>query len=135
MKATYNDFLNENPTCAGAGSAAAAQGVFALLSQDANIIAMIDASEQGQSALAPCIQQVEDYLVEAADPNFDVKENFTRQTVGCMAKTILAPFGYRPTKQKNLPKGTGQYFVSASCYDLSAPEEATMKVVRRIQEI
>ena len=135
MKATYHDFLNENPTCATAGATAAAQAVFGLLSQDTNIIAMIDASEQGQPALTPCIRQVENYLVAAADPGFDVKEKITRQTVGCMAKTILKPFGYRVVKQKNLSKGTGQYFASASCYALLAPEEATMRVVKRIEEI
>lgn len=135
MNATHNDFLMENPTCTKAGSGDTAQKVFALLSQDANIIAMIDASEQGKPALTPCVPQIEALLEECAAPDFDVRENITRQTVGCMAKTILRPFGYRPFKQKNLPKGTGKYFGSASCYTLSAPEEATMKVVKHIEEI
>ena len=135
MKATYHDFLNENPTCATAGATTAAQSVFELLSHDDNIIAMVDASEQGQPALTPCIQQIENYLVDTADPGFNVNQNVTRQTIGCMAKTILNPFGYRVVKQKNLPKGTGQYFASASCYSLLAPEEATMKVVKRIEDI
>jgi len=135
MKATHDDFLKENPTCTSAGSGTAAQKVFELLSEDANIIAMIDASDQGQPALTPCVRQVEDYLTECAPSDFNVAENITRQTVGCMVKTILRPFGYRVVKQKNLPKGTGQYFASASCYSLLAPEEATMKVVKQIEEI
>ena len=135
MKATHNDFLMENPTCTSAGSGVAAQKVFELLSQDDNIIAMIDASEQGQPALTPCVWQIESCLLECDAADFDVKENITRQTVGCMAKTILRPFGYRVVKQKNLPKGTGQYFASASCYSLLAPEEANMKVVKHIEEI
>lgn len=135
MKATYQDYRNENPRCANLGGATA-PAVFDLLSQDANIIAMIDASEQGKPALTPCVQQIEDFLLSRADPDFDVTQHKVRQAVGCMVKTILRPFGYRWLKRENhLPKGTDRYFAGASRYSLSAPEEATMKVVKQIEEI
>lgn len=135
MKATYQNYRNEHPKRANLGGATA-QAIFDLLSQDANIIAMIDASEQGKPALTPCVQQVENFLLSQADPDFDVTHIEVRQAVGCMVKTILRPFGYRWLKRENhLPKGTGRYFVGAARYSLSAPEEATMRVVRIIEEI
>jgi len=135
MKATYQDFLQENPTCAKYAADNTAQGLFDLLSTDSNILAMLDASEHEEPALYACVRQIEDFLTQNPSPIFDVKDNPVRQTVGCMVKTILRPFGYRVTKQKNLPKNSGKYFASASCYTLSAPEEATMRVVKKIEEI
>ena len=135
MKATYQDFLRENPTCVKFAEDDTAQEVFDLLSRDENLIAMLDASDQGLPALTPCIGQVEDLAEHKNSSTFDVQNNTVRQTVGCMAKTIMRPFGYRVTKQKNLPKGTGRYFASASCYALVEPECATMRVVKRIEEL
>lgn len=135
MKATYQDFLQENPTCAKYADDITAQGLFDLLSTDSNILAMLDASGQGKPALYACVRQIEEFLTQNPSPIFDVKDNSVRQTVGCMVKTILRPFGYRVTKQKNLPKNSGEYFASASCYALTAPEEATMRVVKKIEEV
>jgi hypothetical protein len=51
-----------------------------------------------------------------------------------MAKTVLAPFGFESTTQKDLPKAfKGKYFTSASCYSKSAT--ATMQITRRIEPI
>ncbi len=136
MKATHYDFQRENPRRANIGGGATAQAVFDLLSLDSSIIAMIDASEQGKPALTPCVQQIENFLEKRADPDFDVSQDKVRQTIGGMVKTILRPFGYRKISQRShLPKGTGRYFVTAARYTLSAPEEATMRVVRTIEEI
>ena len=135
MKATYQDFLRENPTCAKLAEDDTAQEVFALLSQDENLIAMLDASDRGFPALTPCIGKVQELAERKASPTFDVQNNTVRQMVGCMAKTIIRPFGYRVTKQKNLPKGTGRYFASASCYALLEPENATMRVVKKVEEV
>lgn len=135
MKATYDDFIRENPTCAKMADSAVPQALFDLLSEDASILAMIDASEQGKPALSGCVRQVEKFLEDHPASYFDVSNPTVRQTVGCMVKTILRPFGYRVTKQKNLPKGAGTYFASASCYALSVPKEATMRVIKKIEEI
>lgn len=74
------------------------------------------------------------YYNSLSNPTIDFNENYPRTVVGKMAKTILKPFGYRPTIQRNLPRECGEveYFTSASCYELSAP--ATMRVVKRIEE-
>lgn len=135
MKATYDDFIRENPTCARIADNIIPQTLFDLISEDVNILAMIEASEQGKPALGGCVQQVEKFLEDHPSPRFDVKNAVVRQTIGCMVKTILRPFGYRVTRQKNLSKGAGKYFASASCYALSAPEEATMRVIKKIEEI
>ena len=135
MKATFQDFLKENPTCGKYRDNEAAQTVFDLLSQDDSLLAMLDAAERGQPALTPCARQAEACMLQIDDPDFQVTENPVRQTVGCMVKTILRPFGYRVTRQRNLPKESGDYFRSASCYALLEPESATMRVVKRIEEI
>lgn len=135
MKATYQDFLQENPTCSKFARNDTAQEVFALLSRDENIISMLDASDRNQPALTPCIAQVEELAERSASPEFDIQNKTVRQTVGCMVKTIMRPFGYRIIKQRNLPKRTGRYFVSASCYSFLEPETASMRVIKKIADV
>ena len=61
-------------------------------------------------------------------------DGFTRTVIGRMIKSILDPFGYRPTVQKSFPKTCNvKYFSSASCYSLTG--SATMKVAKYITEI
>ena len=51
-----------------------------------------------------------------------------------MVKTILEPFGYCVTKQKNFPKNVStEIFSSASCYEMSGI--AKLRVVKRIELI
>lgn len=136
MKATYQDFIQANPNCSKYSTDIVAQAIFNLLSQDSAIIAMTEAAEQGKPALGPCVQMIEDYAATLTTPSFDIQKDFERTVVGRMVKAILEPFGYRVTTQKDLPKQwKGRYFSSASCYALSAPEEATMRVIKKIEEI
>jgi hypothetical protein len=134
MKATINDFFNENPNCSKFTGNTHAISVFDLLSKDDNIISMIDACESRKPALAPCVTELESFYDSLNAPQIDFTDGFTRTAVGRMVKTILKPFGYEVTVQKDLPKAyKGKYFTSASCY--SKTGTATMQVTRTISEI
>jgi hypothetical protein len=68
------------------------------------------------------------------DPTVDFRDDFTRQVVGRMIKTILEPFGYIVTKKKDISREkNAQYFKSASCYAKLGP--ATMHIVKRVESI
>ena len=58
-----------------------------LLSQDANIIAMIDASEAGNPALSACVVNVE--VCAQSSQSINLTDEFTRTAIGRMIKTIL----------------------------------------------
>ncbi len=136
MKVSYPDFIQANPNCSKYASDSVAQAIFDLLSRDDAILAMLEAADQNKPALGPCVHMIEDYAAALAAPSFDIQKDFERTVVGRMVKAILEPFGYRVTTQKDLPKQwKGNYFSSASCYALSAPEEATLRVVKKIEEI
>ena len=61
-----------------------------LLSQDANIIAMIDASEAGKPALSACVVNVE--VCAQSSQSINLTDKFTRTAIGRMIKNILKPF-------------------------------------------
>lgn len=133
MKATFSDFLAENPNCSKYDGNPDAIAIFDLLSKEDNIIGMIDASEAGKPALSACVDEIEAFFDNQQNPTVDLKDGFTRTAVGRMVKSILAPFGYEVTVQKDLPKAyKGKYFTSASCYAKTGT--ATMKVTRTITE-
>jgi len=95
---------------------------------------MIDASEAGKPALSACVDEIEAFYDSQPSPTLDLTDGFTRTAVGRMVKSILAPFGYEVTVQKDLPKATkGKYFTSASCYTKSGI--AKMEVKRTIVEV
>ena len=133
MKATFKDFITENLNCTKFSDNTGAQNIFDLLSEDDSIISMVDATEAGRPALSPCVNRIEDYYDKQNAPNFDLKDGFTRTVVGRMVKTILAPFGYEPSVQKDLPRAVGaRYFTSASCYTKTGI--ASMRIVKTIVE-
>lgn len=137
MLATYNDFINQNPNCRKFENDDDMQNVFAFLSQDFIIVQMIDASGAGKPALAPVAVNVEHFF---ADPNTthdnSLDDNFTKQAVGLMIKTVLEPFGYKVWKQKDLPKSiNATKFQSASTYRFDVLAPRSMKIVKRIEEI
>ncbi len=142
MKATYQDFLDENPKC---GKDLIlnqhAQATFYLLSSDRNIIAMIDASEAGRPAIEATYSDVEDYYDRNKSSDFDLTNDHRRTVVGCMIKTILAPFGYLPVEpktktQKELSRSArAKYFKSGSCYYFDPTAPATMQICRTVMEI
>jgi len=131
MNITFDGFLRENPNCSKYATYPDAVAVFELLSEERNIIAMIDASEGGKPALSACVFELESFFDALQNPTIDFNDTFTRTVVGRMIKSILAPFGYEVTQQKDLPKAArGKYFTSASCYAKTGA--ATLEVARRI---
>ena len=142
MLANYQDFLNENPKCGkDLVSNNSAQMIFLALSAERNIIAMIDASEAGRPAIEAVFKVAEDHYDLNKHLGFDLTNDHRRTVVGCMIKTILAPFGYLPVEpktktQKELSKSAGaKYFKSGSCYYFEPTAPATMKICRTIAEI
>lgn len=134
MKATYNDFISANPNCSNYADNKDAQKIFDFLNQDENIIKMLELADQGRPALAGCVIELESFYESLNSTTLDFTDGFTRTVIGRMIKTIIEPFGYCVTKQKDFTKNKkGKYFTSASCYSLTGP--ATMHVVKRIEEI
>ena len=133
MKATFEDFLKENQNCRGLGKSINAKKIFDLLSKDENIIKMIEITELGYPALAPCIKLVENYS-NNIDMNFN--DSFPKTAVGKMVKTILKPFGYESTNQKEISQiYRGKYFKSASCYKRLGKASLEVIVSKEIRNI
>ena len=131
MKATFNDFLEQNPNCSKFKDNADAVKVFEFLSQDEIIIKMAEACEIGKPALAGCVIDLEKFYANLKNPAIDFEDDFTRTAVGRMIRTILEPFGYRVTKKKDISRSAKcEYFKAASCYELCAP--AKLKIVKHI---
>lgn len=134
MKAIYDDFIAANLNCSGYQNNADAKKIFDFLNQDDNIIKMIESADQGKPALAGCVIELEAYYKTLNCTTIDFADGFTRTVVGRMVKTIIEPFGYRVTKQKDFTKNKkGEFFTSASCYSLTGP--ATMHIVKRVEPI
>jgi DNA-directed RNA polymerase subunit L len=133
-KAKYDDFLTQNPNCSKFKGNVDAIAIFNLLNDDATIINTIATCQHNQPAFTACALPIEHLMDNKANPTIDLNDKFTRTVIGRMLKTILAPFGFEPTKQKDLPKTLGaKYFSSSSCYEQTG--NATMHIVSRIEEI
>ena len=137
MLATFDDFIEKNPNCKKFENDDDMWNIFQFLSQDFVLTQLIDASEAGRPALTPIAENVEHFFADPSKPHTNsLDDNFTKQAVGLMVKTILEPFGYVVWKQKDLPKSTrAEKFQSASCYRFSAAAPRTMRVVKHIEEI
>ena len=134
MKAVYDDFIAANPNCSGYQDNTDAKKIFDFLNRDDSIISMIESAEQGRPALAGCVVALEEYYKSLHSTSVDFSDGFTRTVIGRMVKTIIEPFGYRVTKQKDFTKNKkSEFFTSASCYELTGP--ATMHVVKRVEPI
>ena len=104
------------------------------MSEDENIINMIEVSETGKPALLGCLKEVENYYDSLKNPIFDLTDNFTRTAVGRMVATILSPFGYKPVVQVNFSKtNKGKYFSSATRYEKT--ETPTLRIKRTIEKV
>ena len=95
---------------------------------------MIDISKAGKPALCACLSQIETYYLNQTSPIFDLRDNFTKQSLGTMVRVILEPFGYLTKSQKDIPKSYNSQFVT-SAITYTKAGLSTMKVVQKIQEI
>lgn len=124
MKATFNDFILQNPTWKDFDGNPDAEIVFSILSRDASIDSMIAAVIDGKPALTPCVMAVEELLEDLPETTMPLDRDRNRQTIGLMVKTILAPHGYMPVgdtgggaKTKPLPdESRARYFKEAAVY-------------------
>ena len=135
--AVYDDFIKQNPNCKKFENDEVMQNIFYFLSQDFVLTQLIDMSEVGKPALAPVVENVEHFFMDITKTYTNtLNDNFTKQAVGLMVKTILEPFGYAVWKQKDLPKSSrATKFQSASVYRRDHTKTATMRMVKRIEEV
>lgn len=136
-KATFEDFISQNPNCRKFENDDDMQNVFDFLSQDFIIIQLIDMSEVGKPALAPVAANVEHFFMDTNKSHINsLDDSFTKQAIGLMVKTILDPFGYSVWKQKDMPKNANATkFQSASVYRRDMSKTATMRVAKRVEEV
>jgi len=137
MLATYEDFLAQNPNCKKFTDDEDMIYAFNFLSVDYVLVQLLEASDFGRPAISPIVTNIEHIFADPSKAHVNtLDDNFTKQAVGLMVKTILAPFGYTVWKQKDLPKNSrAEKFTSASVYRFSIVSPRTMKVVKRIEEI
>ena len=137
MLATFEDFIRQNQNCKKFENDEDMQNIFEFLSREYVLTQLIDASEAGRPALTPVVDNVEHFFMDLSKEHINtLDDNFTKQAVGLMVKTILEPFGYVVWKQKDLPKKSrATKFQSASAYRFSYSAPRTMRVVKRIEEI
>jgi hypothetical protein len=113
MKATFSDFISQNPICKMFESDEVMREIFDFLSKGFIIAQMIAMSEAGKPALAPVARDIEQIFLDYGQ----ALDNFTKRAIGRMVKTILEPFGYNAYTQKNLPKSSNSAnFQTASVY-------------------
>jgi len=137
MLATFNDFLNQNPNCKKFTDDEDMIYTFNFLSQDFVLVQLLEASDAGKPALSPIVENIEHIFADPSKEHANtLDDNFTKQAVGLMIKTILEPFGYTVWRQKDLPKNSrATKFQSASAYRFNPLAPRSMKVVKRIEEI
>ena len=137
MLATYENFIKQNPNCKKFENDEVMQDIFNFLSREYVLTQLIDASEAGRPALTPVVENVEHFFIDKTkEYAHTLDDNFTKQAIRLMVKTILEPFGYVVWKQKDLPKmSRATKFSSASAYKFDILAPRTMKVVKRIEEI
>jgi hypothetical protein len=137
MLATFNDFLTQNTNCKKFADDEDMIYTFNMLSQDVILIQMIEASDFGKPAISPVVENIEHVFMDFNKKHANtLDDNFTKQAVGLMVKTILEPFGYSVWKQKDLPKNSrAAKFTSASVYRRDITKTATMRVAKYIEEV
>ncbi len=128
-KATFDDFIKQNPMCQNLNGNKDARKIFDILNKDENIYNAIKISAIGKPALEANVNEIENYIDKAGENNtFDLKVDINRMNVGKMQKTILAPFGYINI-QNSTKQFKSKYFTSASCYEKTGTPTMFVKVV------
>ena len=135
--AVYEDFIKQNPNCKKFENDETMQDIFYFLSREYVLTQLIDMSEIGKPAISTVVENIEHFFMDLTKTYVNtLDDNFTKQAVGLMVKTILEPFGYTVWKQKDLPKNSrATKFQTASVYRRDYLAKATMRVVKRIEEV
>lgn len=134
MKKTFKEFIEENKSFSGFEYDLVANYVFEnILSKDDNLISMIECNEAGEPALCGCLKEVEQYCEINNLTQFSLQNDFSKQALGRMVRTVLLPFGYESKSQKKIPtKYNAKFVKSAMTYSKTQP--ASLKVVKTIVE-
>ena len=137
MLAIFEDFIKQNPNCIKFEDDDDMQNIFEFLSRSYVLIQLLESSDAGKPAIAPVVNNIERFFADLTKEHVNtLDDSFTKQAVGLMVKTILAPFGYEVWKQKSLPKNSrATKFQTASVYRYSHTAPRTMKMEKRIVEI
>jgi len=134
MKASFEEYLEENPNCKKFTDNTGAIAVFSFLSDDSNITKMVASSEGGRPALLGCLRELEDFYDGLNERSFSFEDKFVRNSVGRMVATIMAPFGYIPVGQVNFSQtNKGRYFSSANRYEKKGV--AHLQVIRKVERV
>lgn len=127
---SFDSFIRENNRYKQLENIDGAKKVYDFLLKEENIDAMIGANNNGKPALYGVQMPLETNFNQLND--FDLQDNFVKQSVGAMVKHILEPFGYVAARQRDLPKAESKYFVSAKHYDYDLTK-AEYELVKRIE--
>jgi hypothetical protein len=136
-KATFDDFIKQNPNCKKFTDDEDMIYTFNMLSQDVILVQLLEASDFGKPAISPVVENIEHVFSNLGKQHANtLDDNFTKQAVGLMVKAIFEPFGYSVWKQKDLPKSSrATKFQSASVYRRDMTKTATMRVAKNIEEV
>jgi hypothetical protein len=139
MNITFNDFIEKAPQYSKFKNNKQAEYIFVnIICKEINIIKMIELSDAGKPALSICIEEIDRYYEENLKNNnveFDLKNNFDKQCLGMMVKTILNPFGYFVLVQRDIPKSfKSKYLKSATVYK-NLGENPSMRIVKNIETV
>lgn len=113
-KIDFNFFIERNPRHQKFSDNKIAKKIYELLSEGENIYRMMLFSEIEIPALAASISKIE--ALYSNQEIFDLKNSFSKQTMGVMVKDILRCFGYDNIKSKDIPKGLSKYVNTAAVY-------------------
>jgi hypothetical protein len=136
-KATFDDFIRQNPNCKKFTDDEDMIYTFNMLSGDIFLVQLLEASDFGKPAISPIVTNIEHVFSDLGKQHANtLDDNVTKQAVGLMVKTILEPFGYVVWKQKDLPKNArAEKFQSASVYRRDITKTATLRVAKYIEEV
>jgi len=135
MKTSFKEFFKENQIYNGFENDAVAKYVFdSILSKDENIIAMIECNDAGEPALCGCIFEIEQYCTINNQSKFNLSNDFAKQALGRMVRSVLLPFGYESKSQKRIPnKYNSVYVKSAKTFSKIKP--AVLRIEKKIVAI
>lgn len=111
---SFDEFIANNPKYKKYSESKGAKDTYDYLKLVESIDKMVAANSNGKPALYGVQKHIETNLSGFSD--FDFNEGFVKQCVGSMVREILAPLGYKPFLQRDLPKKESLYFTSAMNY-------------------
>lgn len=108
------------------------RGLYELLMEEQNQIAMVEASNAGKPAIEACVKQIEEYVAAHPESGIVLSDNHTKQSLGRVVKYILDPFGYTPVAKRVFSRSSeSNYITSGTIYQLTV-EDPELIISKRI---